>query len=189
MEPLPEATVAVSSPRNLWENDVMPLMEARENVFAESFGKALLVLAVLAFLLVPLAYHPLLAQGLDREGAIDAIVGSDVKTDQTSKKAQTERILAAIENTRESAEKVRKTFSLNTLEIVYVPDLGDEDGVIERAMAKQEAEIETLRESIEGSAMFYHAIDSRSILLRDVIAVEFAEDDTVTIFVNGTGEE
>lgn len=189
MEPLPEAAVAVfGSAGKHWENDLMHVMDARESVFAESFDKALLILAVLAFLLAPLANHPLLAQGLDREEAIDAIVGSDVKTDQTSKEAQTERMLAAIENTRESAGKVRKTFSLSTLEIVYVPDLGDENGVIEQAMAEQEAEIEALRESIEGSAMFYHAIDSRSILLRDVIAVEFAEDDIVTIFVNGTGE-
>lgn len=167
----------------------MYAMDACRPAFAESFEKALLALTVLAFLLTPLANHTLFAQGLDSEEAIDAIVGSDVKTDETTKEEQTERLLAAIENTRQTAEMVRKTFNLDTLEIIYVPDLGDENGVVEKAIATQEQEIETLRESIEGSAMFYHAIDSRSILLRDVIAVEFAEDNSVTIFVNGSGQQ
>lgn len=150
--------------------------------------KALLVLAVIAFLLAPLTQHPLFAQGLDREEAIDAIVGSDVKTEETTKEEQVERVMAAIENTRENAERVRKTFNLDTLEIIYLPDLGDEEGAIEQAMAEHSEELQTLHESIEGSAMFYHAIDSRSILLRNIVAVEFGEGNTVTIFVNG-GEQ
>ena len=146
--------------------------------------KALLMIVALLFLLAPLVQHPLFAQGLDREEAIDAIVGSDVKTEETTKEAQIGRVVAAVENTRENAERVRKTFNLDALEIVYLPDLGDEKGAIEQAMAEQEAEIATLHESIEGSAMFYHAIDSRSILLRDVVAVEFGENNSVTIFVD-----
>ncbi|WP_173935054.1 hypothetical protein [Chelativorans sp. Marseille-P2723] len=144
--------------------------------------------AALFFLLVPLVHHPLLAQGLDREEAIDAIVGSDVKTEETTKEAQIERVVAALRNTRESAELVRKTFNLDTLEIVYLPDLGEENGVIEQAIMEQEDQIQTLHESIEGSAMFYHAIDSRSILLRDIVAVEFADNNTVTIFVKGEAQ-
>lgn len=166
----------------------MHVMGAREWPLSKLHDILLILAMAFAFLLGPIA-HPVLAQGLDREEAIDAIVGSDVKTDETSKEAQTERILRSIENTRESAEMVRKTFSLDALEIVYLPDLGDEDGVIEKALAEREQDIQGLRESLEGSAMFYHAIDSRSILLRDVIAVEFAEDNTVTIFVNGSGRE
>ncbi|WEX09282.1 hypothetical protein [Chelativorans sp. AA-79] len=142
------------------------------------------ILVVVAFLLVPLAQQPL-AQGLQSEEAIDAIVGSDVKTEETTKENQVERILAAIENTRESAERVRKAFNVETLEIVFLPDLGEEGGEIEKAIEEHDEEIETLRDSIEGSAMFYHAIDSRQILLQDVVAVEFADNENVAIFVTG----
>jgi len=147
--------------------------------------KALLLLAALAFLLTPLTQQPLMAQGLESEEAIDAIVGSDVKTEKQGKDEQVGRIIAAIENTLENAERVRKTFNLNTLEIVFLPDLGSENGVIEQAIAKHETEIQALRDSIEGSAMFYHAIDSREILLKDIVAVEFSDEENVTIFVNG----
>ncbi len=152
---------------------------------AEPFGKVALLMAMLAFLLAPLASHPLLAQGLEQQEAIDAIVGSEVKTEETTKEEQVGRVVAAIENAPNSAEMVRKTFNLDTLEIIYLPDLDNEDGAIEQAMAENEEAIKALHDSIEGSAMFYHAVDSRAILLRDVVAVEFGEGDTVTIFVNG----
>lgn len=142
------------------------------------------IVMALALMLAPLASHPLLAQGLESEEAIDAIIGSDVKTEQTTKEEQTERIVSAINNTLASAEEVRKAFSLDTLEIVFLPDIGRENGAVEQALEEHEPEIDALRESIEGSAMFYHAVDSRGILLRDIVAVEFGENNSVTIFVN-----
>lgn len=145
--------------------------------------KMLPLLVAFLFLLAPLANLPLLAQGLESEEAIDAIVGSDVKTEEVSREEQIDRVTTAIENTRQSAEMVRKTFNLDTLEIVLLPP-AKEDGAIEQAMAEHEEEIQLLRESIEGSAMFYHAVDSRQILLRDIVAVEFGNDNSVTIFVN-----
>ncbi len=149
------------------------------------YDNAVLLLAMIAFLLAPLAQGPLLAQGLQSEEAIDAIVGSDVKTEESTKDNQVDRILTAIESAQQSADRVRKTFALDTLEIVFLPDLGDEAGAIEKAIEEHQPQIEALRDAIEGSAMFYHAIDSRQILLPDVVAVEFAQDESVTIFVDG----
>lgn len=128
---------------------------------------------------------PLLAQGLDSDEAIDTIVGSDVKTEQTRAKANAERIVAAISNTRENAERVRKTFNLNEIDIVFVPDIDEEKTPIDDALTDYENEISVLRESIEGSALFYHAVNSRSIMLRDIIAMEYGEDNKVTIFIKG----
>ncbi|WP_274423616.1 hypothetical protein [Chelativorans sp. YIM 93263] len=147
--------------------------------------KLLPLFMALAFMLAPLAQHSLMAQGLDNEEAIDKIIGSDVKTEETNKGDQSERVVAAIDNTLQNAEAVRKAFSLDTLEIVFLSDIGQENGAIEEAIASHETEIASLRQSIEGSAMFYHAVDSRDILLRNIVAVEFGEDDTVTIFVEG----
>ncbi|MCT7376141.1 hypothetical protein [Chelativorans salis] len=152
---------------------------------ATPLERALPFLVALMFLIAPLANPPLLAQGLESEGAIDAIIGSDVKTEEAANEEEAERVVAAIENTLSSAESVRKTFSLDTLEIVFLPE-DTETGPIGEAIDEHREEIEALRESIEGSAMFYHAVDSRSIMLRDIVAVEFGEENVVTIFVNGS---
>ena len=44
------------------------------------------------------------------------------------------------------------------------------------------ADIEELRKQIEGNAMLFHAIDLRSLLIRDVLAVDFAAADAVVIY-------
>lgn len=136
---------------------------------------------------VMFAFSPqLMAQGLDAEGAIDAIVGSDVSTGEEAAAADEERIIAAIENSSDSAGKVRRAFAIDRFDIVFLPDLADEDTAIEDKIAEQEEEIALLRTEIQGSAIFYHAIDSRAILLNDVIALEFDDDNGVTIFVAGS---
>ena len=168
-------------------------MHVMETSLADQFSglgdKALPMLMALAILLTPLGELPLLAQGLESEEAIDAIVGSDVKTQEADENSQTEQVIAAIENSMSSAESVRKAFSLDTLEIVFMPEKTTDTSPVAEAIAENEEAIETLRQSIEGSAMFYHAVDSRSILLRNIIAAEFAEDNTVTLFVRGNGQQ
>lgn len=141
--------------------------------------------AMAAFLLVSTPQMALMAQGLDAEGAIDTIVGSDVTTGEEAATADEERIVAAIENTAETSADVRKKFSLDRVEIIFLPDLGDDETAVEAKMAEFEPQIAELREAIQGSAMFYHAIDSRSVLLTDIVALEFDDDNGVTIFVRG----
>lgn len=161
----------------------------RSAPFTSPLEKALLPLTMLAFLLAPLADRPLQAQGLQQEEAIDAIVGSDVKTEEAPIDEEVGRILAAIERTSENAERVRKAFNLESLEIVFVHDLEKPRSEIEKAVTEHQPEIETLRDSIEGSAMFYHAINSRRILVQDVVAVEFADEEAATVFVNGSAKD
>ena len=141
--------------------------------------------AMAAFLLVSTPQMALMAQGLDAEGAIDTIVGSDVTTGEEAAGADEERIVAAIENTAETSAEVLKKFSLDRVEIIFLPDLGDDDTAVEAKMAEFEPQIAELREAIQGSAMFYHAIDSRSVLLTDIVALEFDDENGVTIFVRG----
>lgn len=128
---------------------------------------------------------PLMAQGLDAAGTIDTIVGSEVVTGEEKAAADESRIIAAVENSAKAAEDVRRKFSLDRVEIVYIPDLGDEETGVEAKMEEYSAQLTDLRESIQGSAMFYHAVDSRQIMLNDIIALEFDDQNGVTIFVSG----
>lgn len=150
----------------------------------------LLHTAVLAALLmVGNPAMPLLAQGIDSEKSIDAIVDAPVETKEKPVSEEQGRIVAAIENSRENASQVRKLFNINKLEIVFVPELKGKSSPVSGAIEKHDEDIEELRDAIEGSALFYHAIDSRSVLLRDVIAVEFGEDNALTVFTAGADPE
>jgi hypothetical protein len=125
------------------------------------------------------------AQGLDAEGAIDAIVGSDVTTGEEKASNDEARIVAAIENAAKAAADVRRKFSLDRVEIVFIPDVDDKETSLEAKLEQYKPQVTELRESIQGSAMFYHAVDSRSIMLTEVIALEFDDANGVTIFVSG----
>jgi hypothetical protein len=141
--------------------------------------------ALAAFLVAVNPAMPLMAQGLDDEETIDSIVGSNVETEQQGAADDSARIVSAIENAQDSAERVRKAFNMSDLKIVFLPDIGEASSELDAAIEKNQDAIETLRQSIEGSALFYHAIDSRGILLRDIFALEFGDDGDATIFVAG----
>ena len=72
---------------------------------------------------------------------------------------------------------VRKTSNLDKVDIVFLTDAAATEGgpppEIEAKVKEHEADIAELRKELEGNAMLYHAIDSRRVLLRDVLAVEF----------------
>jgi len=131
------------------------------------------------------ASAPLMAQGLDAAGAIDTIVGSEVTTGEEKASTDETRIVAAIENSSRAAGEVRRKFSLDRVEIIFIPDLHEEETSVESKMKEFKPQVTELRESIQGSAMFYHAVDSRSIMLNDIIALEFDDKNGVTIFVAG----
>ncbi|TKT83031.1 hypothetical protein XW59_000660 [Aquamicrobium sp. LC103] len=142
-------------------------------------------LAGAVFLLASTPNMALLAQGLNSGEAIDTIIGSDVKTGEEQAAGDESRIISAIENTPANISEVRKKFSLDSVVIIFLPDIGGEESEVDRKIAERQTEIVELREAIEGSAMFYHAVDSRSVLLRDIIALEFDDKNGVTIFVAG----
>ena len=126
------------------------------------------------------------AQGLDAEGAIDAIVGSEVREQESTASADHGKILAAIDNAAQSAEAVRKVTDVRSVDIVFLPDASVAEGgppsEIETKLKERDSEITSLRQEIEGNALLFHAIDSRQVLIRDVLGIEFGDDRRVVVY-------
>ncbi|MEQ8298851.1 MAG: hypothetical protein RIB55_20455 [Nitratireductor sp.] len=142
-------------------------------------------LAVGALLIAAaMSVTPLAAQGLDSEKAIETIVGSDVVEEEQQAAAAPERIVKAIENTAENVREVRHRFNLERIDIIFLPDAADDNAPseIDGKLEEYAKEIADLRREIEGNAMLYHAIDSRSVMIRDVLAVEFDDQNGATVF-------
>lgn len=157
-------------------------------VFISSKPRLRLV-APLVFLIACTPGLASFAQGLDAQETIDTIVGSEIETAEEAVASDAGRVVAAIEKSLDNAALVRKRFSLDNVRIVFLPDLEDdgsaEEAMVKAAMEKFRGEITTLREAIQGSAIFYHAINSHSVLLNDIVAVEFGDQNDVTILVAG----
>lgn len=125
-----------------------------------------------------------LAQAMD-DAARDTIIGSEVGEEEVEAAAEPQRVIAAIEKTAENIATVRKTISLDKVDIVFLPDAAAAEGgpppEIAEKVEERKDEIAELRQELEGNAMLYHAIDSRQVLVRDVLAVEF-NDARVVIY-------
>ena len=145
-----------------------------------SIRSALLAVALVGA--VPLT----LAQGLDSEGAIDTIVGSDVKTEERNAADEGERVAIAIEASMDNAQIVRRAYNVEGVDIVLLPGVGEGGSDISAKRDEFADQIVELQQAVEGSAIFYHGINSRRILVRDVVALEFADENkNATIFVVG----
>lgn len=129
------------------------------------------------------AVSPAIAQGLNSEGTIDAIVGSQVEEKERPVEANTGRVVAAIEKSAESAAAVRKLTQAQKVEIIFLPEAaaveGGPPGEIEAKLAERKDDVQQLRKEIEGNALLYHAIDSRQVIMRDILAVELDADGVV----------
>lgn len=126
------------------------------------------------------------AQGLQTEGAIDAIVGSEVREQESTARADRAKIVEAIDRAGESAEAVRKVTDVKSVDIVFLPDASIAEGgppsEIEAKLKERESEITSLRQEIEGNALLFHAIDSRQVLMRDVLGIEIGDDKRVVVY-------
>jgi hypothetical protein len=140
-------------------------------------------LAFLAFLSAAAPAMPLMAQGLQSEDAIDTIIDAPVGTEEKTAREERQRIAAAIDRSSENAAEIRKRFAVDEVEIVFVPDLSGKQ--LGQKIKDNDEAIKEVQTAIEGSAIFFHAIDSHQVLLRDVVAVEFGGDDRITIFAAG----
>lgn len=128
---------------------------------------------------------PVAAQSLD-DTTVDSIVGSDVKQDETTAAAREAEVIAAIDRTAENTEMVRKTSSVDRVDIVFLSDTAREEGGPPRPIADRikahEGDIAELRQEIEANALLFHAIDSRRVLTQDVLAVDFKGPKTVIVY-------
>lgn len=138
-------------------------------------------LAVLACLLA----SPASAQALDGKTQ-DAIVGTPVKQEEATASAMQTKVLAAIEQTGENLSNVRKASNAERVEIVFLSDAAREAGglppEIQNGVKKHEDEIVRLRQEIEANALLFHAIDSRRVLMQDVVAVDFETPANIVIY-------
>lgn len=125
-------------------------------------------------------------QGTESKEAVDTIIGTEVQEEEAQASADAGKVIAAIEKTREQIALVRKTSKLDKVDIVFLADAAATEGgpppEIETKVREHEADINELRQEIESNAMLFHAIDSRQILMRDVLAVEFQGQDAVVIY-------
>lgn len=145
-----------------------------------------LAAAALLFAAVLAAGPAAAQQGTENKQAVDTIIGTEVQEEEAQASADADKVIAAIEKTGDSIAMVRKTSNLDKVDIVFLADAAATEGgpppEIETKVKEHEAEIAELRKEIEGNAMLFHAIDSRQILPRDVLAVEFDGSNGVVIY-------
>ena len=126
----------------------------------------------------PVGVASAVAQSLDGK-TVDNIVGSDVKQDEATASAKEGRVLAAIDRTADNIGTVRKTSNVDQVDIVFLSDTARSEGGppprIAEKIEEHRDEVAELRQEIEANALLYHAIDSRRVLMGDVLAVEFED--------------
>jgi hypothetical protein len=117
---------------------------------------------------------------------VDSIVGSGIQEDETTAAATEARVLAAIDRTAEATARVRKTSSVDRVDIVFLSDTARSEGGppprIADRIRQHEAEIADLRREVEANALIFHAIDSRRVLVADVLGVDFPDPKTVVVY-------
>lgn len=143
-------------------------------------------LAATAFLAASVHSLPLGAQGVVEQEAVDRIVDSEVNEEEVRSGASDERVIAAIENLGENIDIVRKLTTLDRVDIVYLPDASAVEGGppanIATKLTEHSETIDNLRRELESNALLYHAINSKNVLIQDVLAVEFDGDKNLVIF-------
>lgn len=125
------------------------------------------------------------AQTLNDDATLKSIIDAEVKTAEKPLAEEQQRIADAIGKSRENAELIRKLTNVDELEIVLVPDLSRKNTPLAARIEANRDAIAELREAIDGSAIFFHAVNSRNVLLRDIVAVEFGDRAHVTVFAAG----
>lgn len=149
-------------------------------------AKWLLTVLAAIFMAISAPDMALKAQGIKNQEAVDKIIGSKVEEDESLAEKDASKISAAIEKTRENIPAVRKMTKIGKVDIVFLPDAAPSEGGpppdLAATIKEHEPEVKQLRTEIEGNAMLFHAINSRQILVGDVLALEFSGEDSVTIY-------
>lgn len=126
------------------------------------------------------------AQGIDAPESVDAIVGSKVDEKEASATTDMARVVDAMDKSRDNATAVRKITEVSAVEIVFLADAAVTEGgppaEIETKLAERQDDIDALRQEIEGNALLYHAINSRQVMMRDVLALEIGDDKRVIVY-------
>lgn len=139
-----------------------------------------------ALIFTALVAAPAAAQGLDAQGAIDTIIGSEVKEQETTAIADPARVMAAIDKSVENADRVRKLTQANGVDIIFLSDSTANEGgpppEIEAKLKERDPEVTQLRKELESNALLYYAIDSRQVMMRDVLAIEIDDNQAIMVY-------
>lgn len=143
-------------------------------------------LALTAFLAASFHSLPLGAQDLNDEEAIDRIIGSEVREEQVQSAAGDDRVITAMDKSGENTEIVRKVTNLERVDIVFLPGASAVEGgpppKIAAKLSENSETVKSLRRELEANALLYHALNSRNVLIDDILAIEFDGDKRVTVF-------
>ena len=139
-----------------------------------------MAIAALAAFAVPAA-----AQSMD-DTTVKSIVGSGISEEEKTAAAEKAKVMAAIDATTEATGLVRKTSSVDQVDIVFLSDTARSEGgpppEIARKIEQHKDEITLLRQEVEANALLYHAIDSKRVLVADVLAVAFDGPKKVIVY-------
>lgn len=117
---------------------------------------------------------------------VDRIIDSDVRDEEVQTLNDANRVIAAIEAASKNAGLVRKVTDLDRVDIVFMPDSAAVEGgpppEIATKLTENSDSIDGLRREIESNALLYHAINSRNLLVTDVVGVEFDGAKHMVIF-------
>lgn len=145
-------------------------------------------LALGAFMLAAMPSFHAGAQDLGGSAAsAETIVGSEIATDKAEPDSVVDDVVAAIEKSSDAANEVRKLFRVDDFHIVYLGarDTGEGMERIHAALEDNADATKELREAIEGSSVFYTALDTNNLEVENVVAAAITEDKAVTAYVFG----
>lgn len=142
---------------------------------------------LLTFLSAAVPAAPAFAQSESLKKAVEGIVGdSDIRQEQAKTSDDEQKILSAIDNTVENTGMVRKLSDAKHVEIVFLPDSARAEGGppprIESKLKDHADDIAKLRQEVEANALLFHAVASKRVQTRDIIAVEFPEPTSVIVY-------
>jgi hypothetical protein len=134
--------------------------------------------------------NPASSQGLTGDKAVESIVGdSAIRQEEATTSAEEQKVLAAIDKTVENTSTVRKLSAAKRVDIVFLADAARAQGVpspkIERKLKDHANEITVLRQELEANALLFHAVDSRRVMTKDILAVDFPDPDSVVVYAAG----
>lgn len=130
---------------------------------------------------------PASSQGLNGEKAVEGIVGdSDIRQEEATTSAEEQKVLAAIDKTAENTSTVRKLSAAKHVDIIFLADATRAEGgpspKIARKLKDHEGDIVALRQEVEANALLFHAVNSRRVLPKDILAVEFPDSESVIVY-------
>src|SRR5262245_7677820 len=115
----PKKVVSPFSPRH-------ELSQERAMANAPRLGRCVPAVAAVIVLAAPQAAFS--AQPLANDKPASIIVDSNIRQEETSAKAETGKVITAIDRTRENIGAVRKTTKLDTVDIVFLTDAARSEG-------------------------------------------------------------